>query len=119
MIVEIQVFENEEFGSIRTVCGDDNRPVFCAKDVATALGYKDAVNAIKQHCRGVAIYHPIKDSLGREQDARFITEGDMYRLIASSKLEGAQRESAPFSLTGTTPPPSGLPRTPSPRTRPG
>lgn len=85
-----QVFENKEFGAIRAL-EHDGRPMFCAKDVASALGYKDTTNAIKQHCRGVAFHHPIKDSLGREQNARFITEGDMYRLIASSKLESAQR----------------------------
>lgn len=85
-----QVFDSDEFGEIR-VMDDGGRPLFCAKDVALALGYKDTNNAIKQHCRGVAIHHPITDSLGRTQEARFITEGDMYRLIASSKLEGAQR----------------------------
>lgn len=85
-----QVFDSEEFGSIRAL-EHDGRPMFCAKDVAAALGYKDTTNAIKQHCRGVAFRHPIKDSLGREQNARFITEGDMYRLIASSKLESAKR----------------------------
>lgn len=86
-----QVFKNDEFGTIRAVEGENGNPLFCAKDVAAALGYKDTVNAIKQHCRGVAIYHPITDGLGRKQDVRFITEGDMYRLIASSKLESAQR----------------------------
>lgn len=85
-----KTFENKEFGAIRAL-EHDGRPMFCAKDVAAALGYKDTTNAIKQHCRGVAFHHPIKDSLGREQNARFITEGDMYRLIASSKLESAQR----------------------------
>ena len=63
--------------------------MFCAKDVATVLGYADTVNAIKQHCRGVAFHHPIVDSLGRTQKARFIGEGDMYRLIAHSKLPSA------------------------------
>jgi prophage antirepressor-like protein len=87
----VRVFESSEFGNVRTALGENGEPLFCAKDVATALGYKDTKNAVKQHCRGVAIHHPIKDGLGREQQARFITEGDMYRLIASSKLEGAVR----------------------------
>ena len=82
-------FTNSKFGSIRVI--DDNGTIwFCGKDVANGLGYKDPVNALKQHCRGVAIHHPIVDSLGREQQARFITEGDLYRLIASSKLPSAQ-----------------------------
>lgn len=87
----LQVFNSEDFGEIRASITEDGNPIFCARDIATALGYKDPTNAIKQHCRGVAIHHPIVDSLGREQTARFITEGDMYRLIASSKLESAQR----------------------------
>ena len=36
-----------------------------AKDVATVLGYSDATNAIKQHCKGVAKHHPIADRMGR------------------------------------------------------
>ena len=38
----------------RATYDEKGTPVFCAKDVATVLGYADTVNAIKQHCRGVA-----------------------------------------------------------------
>lgn len=89
MTETIDMFNNPEFGDLRVV-EEDGRTMFCAKDVATALGYKDATNAIKLHCRGVAKHHPIIDSLGREQQARFITEGDVLRLIVSSKLPKAQ-----------------------------
>ena len=75
--------------TIRAMYDEKGTPVFCAKDVATVLGYADTVNAITQHCRGVAFHHPIVDSLGRTQKARFIGEGDMYRLIAHSKLPSA------------------------------
>lgn len=87
--MEITVFENKQFGDIRIVM-DGDKPLFCGKDVAEALGYKDTTNAMKQHCRGVVIYHPIEDSLGRKQDARFIAEGDLYRLIFHSQLPSAQ-----------------------------
>jgi prophage antirepressor-like protein len=86
---DLQVFTNDAFGTIRTVEHED-KVFFCGRDVAIALGYKDPVNAIKQHGRGVAFHHPITDALGRTQDARFITEGDLYRLIFSSKLPAAQ-----------------------------
>ena len=46
---------------------------------------------MKQHCRGVAKRYPIVDSLGRTQEARGLTEPDMYRLIAGSQLPAAQR----------------------------
>ena len=53
---EIRTFFNEEFGQIRTAILD-SKVYFCGKDVAVALGYKDTVNAVKQHCRedGVVI----------------------------------------------------------------
>ena len=77
--------------TIRTTVDDNGNPLFCAKDVATALGYANTNDAVQAHCRGVVIRYPISDSLGRTQNARFIREGDMYRLIASSKLPAAQQ----------------------------
>lgn len=87
--MQIQLFNNDQFGALRTI-EDDGQTLFCAKDVAVALGYKDTTNAIKQHSRGVVKHHPIQDSLGRTQDAKFITQGDVFRLITHSKLPQAQ-----------------------------
>ena len=70
---------------------DAEKPLFVAKDVAVALGYSDATNAIKQFCDGVVIHHPIADRLGRKQEVRVIDEPDVYRLIFGSKLESARR----------------------------
>ncbi|ONI59084.1 antirepressor [Candidatus Liberibacter solanacearum] len=81
-------FESNE---IRTVVDKDNIIWFVAKDIATVLGYKDTVNAIKEHCRGVAKLHPIVDSLGRTQNTKLILEPDVYRLIVKSKLPSAQK----------------------------
>lgn len=86
---ELQIFNSEEFGEIRTI-EIDGKPYFVGADVAKALGYKDTVNALKQHCRGVVKHHLI-DSLGRKQEASFITEGDLYRLIMKSKLPSAEK----------------------------
>ena len=58
--------------------------------MAERLGYADTTNAIKQHCRGVVIHHPILDALGRTQEARVLTEPDVLRLIISSTLPAAQ-----------------------------
>jgi prophage antirepressor-like protein len=59
-----------------------------ARDLTKALGYQNTSDAIKQHCRkdGLARFYPIKDALGRTQDARVINEPDLYRLIVGSKL---------------------------------
>ncbi len=86
---EVQVFRSDEFGSVRTA-GTPDRPEFCARDVAVALGYKRPADAVRQHCKGSVNYRPLETS-GGVQEVGFITEGDMYRLIASSKLESAQR----------------------------
>lgn len=85
---ELQVFTNDAFGTIRTI-NHDRKVYFCGRDVATALGYKDPTNAMKQHCKGVAIHHPLPTAGGIQQ-VRFVTEGDLYRLIFSSKLPAAQ-----------------------------
>ena len=86
---ELQIFNSPEFGDIRTV-EIDGKPYFVGADVAKALGYKDTVNALKQHCRGVVKHH-LTDSLGRSQEASFISEGDLYRLIMKSKLPSAEK----------------------------
>lgn len=85
----MQIFQNPAFGTIRTI-NQEGRILFCGKDVATALGYQNTNKALSDHCRGVTNRYPITDSLGRTQEARFITEGDLYRLIAASKLPAAQ-----------------------------
>lgn len=86
---DIQKFTNDEFGTIRTV-EQDGKVMFCGKDVATALGYKRPKDAIAAHCKGAAIHRPLQTEGGMQQ-VRFITEGDLYRLIASSKLPSAQK----------------------------
>lgn len=86
---ELQIFNNPEFGEIRTIT-ENGKTLFCAKDVAAALGYKDTTNAIKQHCRGVVKRH-LTDKLGRQQETNFIPEGDIYRLAAKSELPGAEK----------------------------
>lgn len=83
---KLQVFNNEEFGNVRTLV-IDGEVWFVASDVAKALGYKDATNAIKQHCKGVAKHHIL--TKGGTQDMNCIKESDLYRLITKSKLDSA------------------------------
>lgn len=86
---EVTVFTFNQ-SQVRTIIDVDGNPLFCGKDVCQILGYKDTVNAIKQHCCGVVKHHPIVDNLGRTQEARFLTEPDLYRLIVGSQLPAAQ-----------------------------
>lgn len=86
----LQIFENQEFGSIRIVI-IDGEPWFVGKDVAVALGYKDTKNALKLHVddedkRGWQITTP-----GGEQQMTIINESGMYALIFGSKLPSAKK----------------------------
>lgn len=85
--MEITVFENEQFGDIRIVM-DGDKPLFCGKDVAEALGYKRTADAISAHCKGVCEM-PTPTS-GGMQMMKYVTEGDLYRLIFHSQLPTAQ-----------------------------
>ena len=87
---ELQIFTNEQFGNVRIV-EDGDKILFCARDVVNILEYKDAVNAIKHHCRWVVKHHlPHPQSPDKQIEMSFIPEGDVYRLIAHSKLPKAQ-----------------------------
>ena len=89
---QIKVFNNTEFGEIRSMT-IDGEPYFVGKDVAAALGYTNTRKALADHVDnedkkdGVTI----RDSIGREQNPVIINESGMYSLILSSKLEGAKR----------------------------
>lgn len=88
---EIKVFNNEQFGNVRVVM-EGGKPLFCAADVAKALGYSDTPKAIKAHCREDGwVIRPVIDSMGRTQQAKFINEGNLYRLVAHSELPSAEQ----------------------------
>ena len=88
---EVKIFESEEFGSVRTV-EEDGKMLFCGSDVAKALGYTRPNDAVNDHCRidATSKRRTIIDRLGRKQEALFIPEGDVYRLIVRSKMESAE-----------------------------
>ena len=89
---EIQIFQNVEFGAIRTMSNEQGEVMFCAKDVALALGYKKPEWAIAKHVEeDDSAKRGVIDSLGRKQQAIFINESGLYSLILSSKLESAKR----------------------------
>ena len=58
---KIMIFENEEFGKVRTL-DEEGKVLFCGKDVACALGYRSAKDAISAHCKGAVKRrtHPYK-----------------------------------------------------------
>ena len=85
---ELMIFNNPEFGEIRTV-EEDGKILFCGADVAAALGYKNSRKALADHCKGVTKrYTPTSSG---NQEMNFIPEGDIYRLAAKSEVPGAER----------------------------
>ena len=72
------------------VITDGKHPLFVARDVALALGYKRPNDAITQFCKGAVKHRPLQTE-GGMQEVRVIEEPDVYRLIFGSKLESAQK----------------------------
>ena len=89
---KIKIYQNQEFGAIRTISDEQGEPMFCAKDVCDALGYNNSRDALRKHVEpdDVAKRDTI-DSKGRTQSASFINESGLYALILSSKLPSARR----------------------------
>lgn len=85
---ELRVFENAEFGSVRTV-EIEGKPYFVANDVTKALGYSNSRDAVARHCKGV-VKRDTPTTSGI-QSMSYIPEGDLYRLITHSKLPSAER----------------------------
>ena len=85
---ELQIFESPIFGTIRTL-KEGGKVLFCAKDIAVALGYKRPKDAIAAHCKGAVKRRSLTG--GGEQEMNFIPEGDIYRLAAKSELPGAYK----------------------------
>ena len=90
MANELQIFENAEFGKVRTVVVKDE-PYFVGKDVAEILGYTNPRKAIGDHVdeedKGVTKC----DTLGGVQELTIINESGLYSLILSSKLPAAKQ----------------------------
>ena len=86
---QIKIFENPEFGKVRTV-EIDGKPYLAGKDVAEALGYTNPQKAIRDHT-------DIEDRTVNESftvngtKVILINESGLYSLILSSKLESAKR----------------------------
>ena len=87
---ELQIFENAEFGKIRTIV-IDNEPWFVGKDVAAALGYSNVRDALAKHVDGedkntVAI----RDGIQGNPNMTAINESGVYALVFGSKLPTAR-----------------------------
>ena len=89
----ITIFNNELFGSVRTMMIDE-KWYFVGRDIAEALGYKDPSSTISKHCKHVektTIEAPCQNGNVVKTQVSLIPESDVYRLIIKSKLPEAEK----------------------------
>ena len=89
---EIQIFQNQEFGAIRTMSNEQGEALFCAKDVAEALGYRRSNDAVRVHVEPEdAVKRSTPTTTSGNQLMTYINESGLYSLILCSKLDSAKR----------------------------
>lgn len=89
MNANVQFFSNPQFGNIRTL-EINNKMWFGATDVATALGYSNPQEAIRNHCKSAGVREMRTPTKGGMQNVKFVNEGNVYRLVAKSELPKAE-----------------------------
>lgn len=88
---DLQIFKCAQFGAVRTFTEQDGRITFCGTDIAKALGYSNPRKALIDHCKEKGVTIRDAPTKGGIQQLKFITEGNLYRLIVSSKLPSAEK----------------------------
>ena len=87
---KVTVFNNEEFGEVRTVT-IDGEPWFCMIDVCKILEIKNASDCKNRLRKDGVVTTEVIDSIGRKQNANFVNESNLYKLIFQSRKESAER----------------------------
>lgn len=89
--MNVQVFNNEEFGQVRTL-EIDGMVYFVGKDVAEVLGYTNSRKAIRDHVddEDKTDEVTIRDAIGRKQRPVMINESGLYSLVIESKMKKAK-----------------------------
>lgn len=86
---KVKVYEHPLFGKVRMFI-QNGKTWFCGTDIATSLGYSNPRDAIVRHCKSHGVVnHDVIDSMGRTQQMKFISEGNVYRLTAKSQMPKA------------------------------
>lgn len=87
---EVKIFENSEFGAIRTITVNDE-PMFCLADVCKALEITHVTDVKKRLKKDGVGTAEVIDSIGRTQRATFVNEGNLYKTIFQSRKESAEK----------------------------
>ena len=97
---QVAVFENPEFGTVRTATDEKGEPWFCAKDLCDVLGYKNSSCAVNQHVRSSDVAKRYVARLAKNRfgvcegkmqvvQMIFVNESGFYALVLGSKLATA------------------------------
>ena len=97
---QVAVFENPEFGTVRTTIDEKGEPWFCAKDLCDVLGYKNSSCAVNQHVRSSDVAKRYVARLAKNRfgvcegkmqvvQMIFVNESGFYALVLGSKLPSA------------------------------
>ena len=97
---QVAVFENPEFGTVRTTIDEKGDPWFCAKDLCDVLGYKNSSCAVNQHVRSSDVAKRYVARLAKNRfgvcegkmqvvQMIFVNESGFYALVLGSKLPSA------------------------------
>lgn len=86
----IKIFENAQFGQIRTVMSDNNEPMFCLADVCNALGLNQPSRVKTRLSENGVTTIKVIDAMNREQQASFINEPNLYKCIFQSRKAEAE-----------------------------
>lgn len=87
---ELQIFNSDEFGEIRTVT-KNNEPMFCLADVCKALEITHVTDVKKRMKKDGVGTAEVIDSMGRKQKATFINEANLYKVIFQSRKPSAEK----------------------------
>lgn len=87
---KVTVFNNEEFGQVRTAI-IDGKPFFCMADVCKALEIGNVSQAKTRLNNDGVISNEVIDIMGRKQSANFVNESNLYKLIFQSRKESSER----------------------------
>ena len=86
----IQIFQNQEFGAIRTISNKQGEAMFCLKDVCEVLELRTQ-KVVQRLEDDVLSKYPIVDNLGRVQQATFVNEDGLYDTILESRKPQAKQ----------------------------
>lgn len=88
---DLKLFSSDRFGQVRTTV-INGEVLFAATDVAKCLGYSNPNKSVLDHCKSNGVtFCEVIDSMGRTQNAKFITKGNIIRLVACSNLPQAEQ----------------------------